>query len=69
MDTSTERCSRLTPPQDFRIRIARNDLENARKLSVAEAPQEELALVVGALTASLYNVLQLVDDLAAGEEP
>ena len=56
----------LTPAQDFRARIARNDLERARSLDLAAAPPAELVLLVGALTSSLYGVLQIVDDLAAG---
>ncbi|MEZ0089719.1 hypothetical protein [Streptacidiphilus sp. EB129] len=54
----------LTAPQDFRVRVARNDLERARQLELGGAPAAELLLIVGALTSSLYNVLQLVGDLA-----
>jgi hypothetical protein len=59
---------RLTPPQDFRVRVARNDLERARHLDLGGAPPAELVLMVGALTSSLYGVLQVVEDLAAGAE-
>ncbi|MEZ0094543.1 hypothetical protein [Streptacidiphilus sp. EB129] len=55
---------RLSPTQDFRVRVARNDLEQAGQLDVGGTPPADLVLMVGALTSSLYNVLQLVADLA-----
>ena len=57
----------LNACQDFRIGIARNDLERARQLGSTGASNDELLLMVGALTSSLYNVLQLVDDLTQVE--
>ena len=56
----------LTPGQDFRVRIARNDLERAGGLDLTAEPAAELVLMIGALVSSLFNVLQIVDDLAEG---
>lgn len=53
----------LNACQHFRMRIARNDLDRVRELDSAGTSSAELVLMVGALTSSLYNVLQLVDDL------
>ena len=53
----------LNACQDFRVGIARNDLERAHELDSTRASNDELLLMVGALTSSLYNLLQLVDDL------
>ena len=64
----TTATSRLTLSQEFRVRVARNDLERARQLDLGGAPPAELVLMVGALTSSLYGVLQVVEDLAAGAE-
>jgi hypothetical protein len=58
----------LTASQGVRLRIARNDLERARRLDLAAAPPHELVLLIGALTSSLFNVLQVVDDVTAGAE-
>jgi hypothetical protein len=64
---SDSTASKLTPTQDFRVRIARNDLEQARQLDSAAASNAQLLLAIGYLTSSLFNVLQLVDDLALVE--
>jgi len=56
--------TRLTPSQEFRIRVARNDLKRARELGESGAAPAELELMMGALVSSLYNALQIVEDLA-----
>ncbi len=56
--------TRLTPGQEFRIRVARNDLKRARELGESGATPAELELMMGALVSSLYNALQIVEDLA-----
>ena len=58
--------TRLTPSQEFRIRVARNDLKRARELGDSGATPAELELMMGALVSSLYNALQIVEDLAEG---
>lgn len=55
--------ARLTPGQEFRIRVARNDLKRARELGESAATPAELELMMGALVSSLYNALQIVEDL------
>ncbi len=68
-DTSaTEPESRLLPSQKFRLTVARNDMAQAEALLAGLPSREDLLHTTGALVASLYNVLQIVEDLAAGEE-
>ena len=59
----------LSPSQEFRVRVARNDLDRVRGRDLSATPASELQLEIGAVVSSLYTVLQIVDDLAAGEEP
>ena len=61
----------LSPSQDFRVRVARNDLARVRGRDLSAAPASELQWEIGAIVSSLYNVLQVVEDLAvtSGEEP
>ena len=59
---------RLSPEQQFRLRVARNDLDRAHELDLAEAPPFEVAQAAGALRSSLFNALQIIDDLT-GEQP
>ena len=58
----------LSPSQDFRVRVARNDLDRVRGHDLSAAPASELQWEIGALVASLFNVLQIVEDLAVGGE-
>jgi hypothetical protein len=58
----------LSSQQDFRVRIARNDLAHLHGMDLRSAPPDELVLELGALTASLYSVLAIIDDLT-GEQP
>ena len=60
--------SPLSPSQDFRVRVARNDLARVRGRDLPAAPASELQLEIGALVSSLYNVLQVVEDLAVEGE-
>ncbi|MEY9965340.1 hypothetical protein ABIA33_003382 [Streptacidiphilus sp. MAP12-16] len=55
---------RLTPAQDFRVRVARIDLERARQLDLGGAPPAELVLTVSSLIGSVLDLLRLVGDLA-----
>jgi hypothetical protein len=50
---------RLSPEQDFRLRIARNDLDQVRALELAGAT----AFEVGALRSNLLNALAIIDHL------
>lgn len=59
---------RLSPSQEFRVRVARNDLARLRGRDLSGVPTAELQLETGAFVSSLYNVLQIVEDLAVGEE-
>ena len=61
--------SHLSPSQEFRVRVARNDLTRVHGRDLSAAPASELTLEIGALVSSLLNVLQIVEDLAVGEEP
>ena len=58
----------LSPSQDFRVRVARNDLAHVRGRDLSAVPASELQWEIGALVASLFNVLQIVEDLAVGGE-
>jgi hypothetical protein len=60
---------RLSPIQTFRLRVARNDLERVRELDMVGAETTELALMAGAVRASLLNALQIIDDLTSEERP
>lgn len=68
-DTSTTEPERLLSSQKFRLAVARNDVALAEALLKGAPSQEDLVHTTGALVSSLYNVLQIVEDLAAGEEP
>lgn len=59
----------LSPSQEFRVRVARNDLASVRGRDLSAAPASELQWAIGALVSSLYNVLQVVEDLAVEGEP
>ena len=59
----------LSPSQDFRVRVARNDLARVRGRDLSAVPASELQWEIGALVSSLFNILQIVEDLAVGEEP
>ena len=63
MDTTTKPPNTLSPEQDFRLRVARNDLDRAHELDLAGAPPFEVAQAAGALRSSLFNALQIIDDL------
>jgi hypothetical protein len=58
---------RLSPEQDFRLRIARNDLQQAHELELGGATPFDMAMVAGALRSSLLNVLAIIDHLT-GEQ-
>ena len=58
---------RLSPEQHFRLRVARNDLDRAHDLDLAGAEPFEVAQAAGALRSSLFNALQIIDDLT-GEQ-
>ena len=60
--------SALSPSQEFRVRVARNDLARVRDRDLSAVPTSELQWEIGALVSSLFNVLQIVEDLAVGEE-
>ena len=66
MDTTTKLPNSLSPEQDFRVRVARNDLERAHELDLAGASVFDVAQAAGALRASLHNVLAIIDDLVQG---
>jgi hypothetical protein len=69
-DTSTtDPESRLLPSQQFRLTVARNDMARAEALLARVPSREDLLYMNGALVASLCNVLQIVEDLAAEGEP
>ncbi len=57
----------LSPEQDFRLRVARNDLHRAHELDLAGASAFEVAQITGALRVSLMNVLAIVDNLTGGQ--
>ena len=63
MDTTTKPPNTLSPEQDFRLRVARNDLDRAHELDLAGAEPFEVAQAAGALRSSLFNALQIIDDL------
>ena len=54
----------LTSVQDFRVRVARNDLERVRGLDLAAVSEETLLLELGAMSSSLYSVLAVLDEVA-----
>jgi hypothetical protein len=58
----------LSPSHEFRVRVARNDLDRVRGRDLSAVPASELQLEIGALVSSLYNVLQVVEDLAVEGE-
>ena len=58
----------LTPQQNFRVNVARGDLERVGNCDLSTATNATLLLELGALVSSLFNVLQIVEDLAVGEE-
>ncbi len=69
MDTTIDQSRpNLSPSQDFRVRVARNDLNRVRGRDLSAAPASELQLEIGALVSSLYSVLQVVEDLAVEGE-
>jgi hypothetical protein len=53
----------LTPPQEFRIRVARYDLERVRDLDLSTTPASKLLLELGALVSSLYSVLGVLEQV------
>ncbi|MFC1429614.1 hypothetical protein ACEZDB_02960 [Streptacidiphilus sp. N1-3] len=55
---------KLDAAQTFRIKVALNDLLQAQQLDYSTAKGADLMLVTGALTSSLYSVLQIVEDIA-----
>ncbi len=55
----------LSPEQDFRLRIARNDLQSAHDMELAGASPSDMVQLLGALRSSLLNVLAIVDDLTS----
>lgn len=55
----------LNPSQEFRVHIARKDLERARQMDLGSAPPAELVLILGALVSSLYNLLAVLADVTA----
>jgi hypothetical protein len=59
--------SKLSAAQTFRMRIARDDLDRAREMDLATASNADLQLILGAITSSLYSVLQIAEDLGRGE--
>ena len=54
---------KLDATQSFRIRVALNDLAQAQQLNYSTAKGADLVLVAGALTSSLYSVLQILEDI------
>ncbi|MEZ0088949.1 hypothetical protein [Streptacidiphilus sp. EB129] len=54
----------LTPSQDFRVGVARHDLERARQVDLSGVAPAELLLLVSALTGTVEDLLRLVGDLA-----
>lgn len=58
----------LLPSQEFRVRVARNDLARVSGRDLSAVPASELQWEIGAIVSSLFNVLQIVEDLAVGEE-
>jgi hypothetical protein len=54
----------LTPPQEFRVRVAQHDLERIRDLDLATATSSKLLLELGSLISSLYTVLGVLDQVA-----
>ena len=67
MDTTTKLPNSLSPEQEFRLRVARNDLTRAHELDLAGAPAFEVAQTAGALRSSLFNALAIINDLT-GEQ-
>ncbi|MHA6762055.1 hypothetical protein [Streptacidiphilus sp. PAMC 29251] len=59
---------KLDATQTFRIKVALNDLLQAQQLDYSTAKGADLALVTGALTSSLYSVLQIIENIAEIEE-
>ncbi|MEZ0092872.1 hypothetical protein [Streptacidiphilus sp. EB129] len=54
----------LTPAQDFRVGVARHDLERARHVDLFTVAPAELLLLASALTGTVEDLLRLVADLA-----
>lgn len=54
----------LTPSQDFRVNVARRDLERVHNLDLAALSNATLLLELGALTSSLYGVLAVLGEVA-----
>jgi hypothetical protein len=54
----------LTPVQDFRVNVARGDLERVRHRDLATISNASLLLELGALVSSLYAVLGVLDQVA-----
>lgn len=69
MDTTTKHPNSSSPVQDFRLRIARNDLKHAHELELAGAEPSEMVQLLGALRSSLMNTLAIVDQLVSDTEP
>ena len=64
---STDPVRRLSPEQDFRLCVARNDLQQAHEMDVAGVSAAEVAQLAGALRSSLFNALAIIDTLT-GEQ-
>ena len=63
----TDSVRRLSPEQEFRLRVARNDPDRALELDLAGVPVFELAQTARALRSSLFNALAIIDDLTGGQ--
>ncbi|MHA6761827.1 hypothetical protein [Streptacidiphilus sp. PAMC 29251] len=55
---------KLDATQTFRVKVALNDLLQAQQLDYSTAKGADLVLTTGALTSSLYSVLQIIEDIA-----
>jgi hypothetical protein len=65
MDTTTEQPRPvLTPSQDFRVNVARGDLERVRHRDLATISNASLLLERGSLISSLYTALAVLDEVA-----
>lgn len=58
---------RLSPEQEFRVRVARNDLNRAHELDRVGASAFEIAQAAGALRSSLHNTLAIIDYLVEAD--
>jgi hypothetical protein len=54
----------LTPAQDFRVNVARGDLERICARDLSTATNATLLLEIGSLISSLYTVLCVLDQVA-----